>query len=348
MWDNGQTFNKGEWAEIYAILKSLSIGKLKLCDSNINYFNKDLPILEWILDDGNSIKIDLDKSTATMDTKTISLAKFDLLSRQLWMDINKKSGTFSAIYIDEFFSKLGISQLKSGSLSKRDVTFIINDLLSQKSNKLGFSIKSYVKNNPTLLNASSQTNFKFKISKTQNNFNNLKTKKLVKSLMENNASIQYWCMESETFHNNLMQIDTRMPEIVAELLKFYYSGKYTNISDIGNALMKKDPLRLNNVKIYQQKIKELLLAVACGMFPSIHWNKIMDVNGGCIIVKEDSDILTFYIPDKTSICMFQNYLYQSCYFETASTTRHRFGNIYHENGSYFLNLNLQIRMKVIN
>jgi len=40
---------------------------------------------------------------------------------------------------------------------------------------------------------------------------------------------------------------------------------------------------------------------------------------------------------------FQNYLFKNTKFETPSTTRHGFGEIYQKDGGLFINLNLQIR-----
>ncbi|MBE6786434.1 MAG: HpaII family restriction endonuclease, partial [Ruminococcaceae bacterium] len=37
------------------------------------------------------------------------------------------------------------------------------------------------------------------------------------------------------------------------------------------------------------------------------------------------------------------YLVNNTKFETASTSRHQFGDIYKENGKYYIKLNLQVR-----
>ena len=40
---------------------------------------------------------------------------------------------------------------------------------------------------------------------------------------------------------------------------------------------------------------------------------------------------------------FEDYLFKNTKLETASTSRHKFGFVYEENGQQFFNLNLQIR-----
>ena len=68
-------------------------------------------------------------------------------------------------------------------------------------------------------------------------------------------------------------------------------------------------------------------------------------SGGAIIVKKTGDIVCFYIVRKQSLQDFREYLYQNAYFETASTTRHKFGNFYEEDNKKFIKLNLQIRLR---
>ena len=42
--------------------------------------------------------------------------------------------------------------------------------------------------------------------------------------------------------------------------------------------------------------------------------------------------------------ILRDYLLENTKLDTPSSSRHRFGNIYKENGRYFIKLNLQIRM----
>ncbi|WP_155729871.1 HpaII family restriction endonuclease, partial [Streptobacillus moniliformis] len=42
---------------------------------------------------------------------------------------------------------------------------------------------------------------------------------------------------------------------------------------------------------------------------------------------------------------FEKYLFKKTKYETASTSRHGFGEVYSENGEDFINLNLQVRFR---
>ena len=61
-----------------------------------------------------------------------------------------------------------------------------------------------------------------------------------------------------------------------------------------------------------------------------------------IVVKEDGDIICYHFFDRNDL---EDYLFFNTRFETPSTSRHLFGNIYQENDEYLLKLNLQVRFK---
>lgn len=78
------------------------------------------------------------------------------------------------------------------------------------------------------------------------------------------------------------------------------------------------------------------------MVPSKEWNGLDEANGGYIVVKEDGDIVGYYIYNRNA---FEAYLLNSTKLEAASTTRHSYATIYKVEDRYFINLNLQIRFK---
>ena len=78
------------------------------------------------------------------------------------------------------------------------------------------------------------------------------------------------------------------------------------------------------------------------MTPAREWNGRDDATGGYVIVREDGNVLAFHIYNRD---MFEDYLIDNTKFETASSSRHGFGTVFEREGSYFINLNLQIRFK---
>ena len=78
------------------------------------------------------------------------------------------------------------------------------------------------------------------------------------------------------------------------------------------------------------------------MTPSKLWKGENDVDGGLIIVKSSGDLVGYFI---FSLAKFKEYLWQNTFFETPSTSRHKFGYVFEENGSFYFDLNIQVRFR---
>ena len=89
----------------------------------------------------------------------------------------------------------------------------------------------------------------------------------------------------------------------------------------------------------QIKIKKLLVAILLGFFAGSKWDGKY-LAQGTIVVKQNGEQLAYHITDLGSL---ENYLYQNIRFDTPSTTRHRYGALFIENGELYFKLNLQLR-----
>lgn len=147
---------------------------------------------------------------------------------------------------------------------------------------------------------------------------------------------------NETFHQNFMFVDTQMDKFLAEILKIYYRENISDCATLANILDERDPLNLKSENLYPHKLKKFLCAVVLELNPTKHWNGVDDANGGYIIVKETGEVVAYHLHNRNS---FENYLLNSTRLDTPSMSRHKFGNIYEEQGRNFINLNLQIRFK---
>jgi adenine/guanine phosphoribosyltransferase-like PRPP-binding protein len=136
-----------------------------------------------------------------------------------------------------------------------------------------------------------------------------------------------------------------MPNLLAEIVKTFYSSSLSAIKDLTEFIHKSNPLNYDNQfahTFYEYKIKKILTDIALGMTPAKVWSGIYDATGGFLIVKENGDVLCYHIYNRNQ---FEDYLFQNTKLETASSTRHEFGKIYIENGKVYFKLNLQIRFK---
>lgn len=96
----------------------------------------------------------------------------------------------------------------------------------------------------------------------------------------------------------------------------------------------------NNHPFYYYKIKRFLTDIALGMMPSKVWTGELDATGGYLVVKNDGEVLCYHMYNRNE---FEDYLFTNTKLETASSSRHKFGTVYEENGQLFFKLKLQIR-----
>jgi len=354
------TGNKGEWSEFYTFLKVLDERKLFFADADLNKIeDKYYPVINIVREEATSTKkiYDLseegkikivnfdDSSLGVIDAKKVksSIAK-------IFEKMKTSSGSFSIAEADELVNELKCTQIKAGNSDKADIIMTIKEQMSPMSVEMGFSIKSMLGGAATLLNASGSTNFIYKIEGFKGDINEVnkidsrsKVRDRIKMIEENGGKIIFDSLVSEKFKNNLKKIDVVFAEILAASLKNFYEGKGSTIAETCQFLDQNDILKVKydlNENDFEYKIKAFLRAVALGMVPNRTWDGLNAAHGGYLIVKEDGDVVCYHLYNMDA---FQNYLFKNTKFETPSTTRHGFGEIYEKDGGLFINLNLQIR-----
>lgn len=352
--------NKGEWSEIYTFLKLSEDGVLYGGDESLNKLTDIFyPILSIIRDEqtniyyynqeGSRVQVVSDDGTELF---SVDKAKFGSKSKELFSLLKDSTGrSFEFSQIQAFLKELNVNTLKSGSSNKRDITIKVHDLTTHTEPILGFSIKSRVGGSSTLLNPGEPTNFVFEIKNINSDIfekinminTRSKIKDRVKFIQSRGLVTQFNSIESENFQLNLQMIDTLLPEMLGEILLYYYGGLATSLKDLVSLLEHKNPLNFNqssNHKFYEFKIKNFLTDVALGMTPQKEWKGLYDATGGYIVVKEDGEIVCYHIYNRNE---FQEYLLNHTYLDTPSSTRYHFGEAFHEHDKTYIKLNLQIR-----
>jgi hypothetical protein len=205
----------------------------------------------------------------------------------------------------------------------------------------------------TLLNASAATNFVYKLTPgilTNSDINQLnsinskgKIRDRIQAIYSKGIGLTFAGAENRTFHNNLVLIDSLLPEILSNALINYYEGKAISLKQVCAYLTSTNPLGFDqtlNHKFYEHKLKRFLSEVALGMMPNTTWTGLYDGTEGYIVVKESGDIVCYHIINRN---LFEDYLLNNTRFETPSSTRHGFGQIYSVANDSMFKLNLQIR-----
>lgn len=350
--------NKGEWSEIYAFFKLLADGKMYCGDGYLNrYDDKYYPILEIFRNDApdrNVYRINTDRKSIFVlgDTINIEIPQERFRTEAInLLETIKNTGTGEYEATLRFMTEIDCGKIKAKSTDKADIRIVIHNLATGSKPELGYSIKSKLGADSTLINSNKDaSNFIFKIEGI-NDFqmeylNNLKTFKQKFDYIREAGGL--WCFEDvsgNTLRNNLTMLDLGMARIIAACMEKYYTGQESGLAAICGMVTKEDPLHINSVEgqpMYRYKLKQFLLAFALGMTVSSPWDGHFNANGGYIVVKEDGDVICYHFFDRNDL---EEYLFNNTKFDTPSTTRHEFGKVYKINNDYFIKLNLQIRFK---
>lgn len=287
----------------------------------------------------------------------IPASVFLVEAENLLKAINENDGAFGVPQIEVFMNSIYCDSLKAKSSDKTDIRIILHDRRTKINSEMGFSIKSQLGGDSTLLNASKATNFNFKVTGVDlsddeitaiNSINPKRNKVIekVNAIKKKGASLIFDKVENSTFRNNLVMLDGDLPAIIANLLLEQLNTGVSTLKELADKITETNPLQYDVEQaspFYAYKIKHLLTSVALGMMPATAWSGKFDANGGYLVVKKDGEILCYHFYDRNR---FEDYLFSNAYLERSSTTRHEYASIIKEtDGSLSFKLNFQVRLK---
>ncbi len=350
--------NKGEWSELYAFFKLLADGRLYCGDGHLNRYNERYsPILEIFRNDAldrNAYKVHAAKNVILVAGRNINIEipqeRFHREASNLLEAIKNNGGDYDEAI--QFMNEIDCGPIKAKSSDKADIRIVIHNLATGLKPELGYSIKSKLGSDSTLINSNKDaSNFVFRIHGINDEqmirINTMpnKFKPKFEYIRSIGGSWSFEKVSGDALRNNLTMLDLGMSHIVAACMEKYYTGQGSELSPICKLVVNEDPLKINtpgHQPMYEYKLKQFLLAFALGMTASSPWNGKFNANGGYIVVKEDGDVVCYHFFDRNEL---EEYLFNNTRFDTPSTTRHEFGKIYKESGNYYIKLNLQIRFK---
>lgn len=356
------TGNKGEWSEIYTLFKLLGDGVVYAGNGNMEKIDTLFyPILRVIRKESeiynyepriNENRVVVILNGNEEELMRISMNDFSVIAKCLLDSIKSAKGSaFSLPTIEDFMTSVKCYSLKARSVDKTDIRIVIHDLRTGTTPTLGFSIKSQLGHPSTLLNPGHTTNFKYKIEGVDLNDNDITNINAISgqiermnNLLSRGANLKFHSMDCQTFEDNLVIIDSFMPEIIAECIKEHFISGCNDLNALTEGVIKRNPLGIkrNPDLFYITKMKSLLVDVALGMTPAKVWTRRYDANGGYLVVRNDGEVLCYHFYDRNQI---EDYLYENTRFDYPSRTRYNYGSLFKDGNDVFIKLNFQIRFK---
>ena len=359
--------NKGEWSELYVLFKLLGEKKVHAGDGDLNKLEVYYPILrilrnelerslEYAVGDKDMVVITEDGVKVT----EISVGEFLHNSVILFKEIkdgSRGNGSFEIPSLAGFLKKIHCEKIKANSSDKADIHIVLHDYHTGMEPNLGFSIKSDVGSPPTLLNSSDATIFVYEVAgdgatdETMERVNTVegkaKVQKRVNAIYDSGARLVFKKINNDVFCGNLRMIDGNLPEMLAWMMADSYLQRDMDIRKATERIKEANPMKFDlslGHDYYGYKLKAMMTAVALGMLPAKVWNGKYEATGGYLVVKDDGEVLCFHIYDRNTL---EEYILKNTRFETPSTKRYGFGEIYkkEDDCKYYFKLALQIRFK---
>lgn len=347
--------NKGEWSELYALLAIFANNKVPAADKDLNPTGDEYIFLQVLRDDtGQRLIYDLERDGVVVicekigqALKTVSTKDLPEKTKALFQKIKAGSdnATFSIPEAVTLMDEFELEKIKANSGEKSDIVAIVKDKIASQQ-ELGFSVKSQAGNPSTLLNASRQTNFTYRVNNYSGSIEDVniiegrsKIRDRLNFILNGGGSLDFVGINSQTFSRNLMMIDTVLPRILSEMLLQFYLGNGPSVKTLSEIDGIGGEYGLDK-KSVSFKIKNMLRAIALGMVPSKDWDTYLSTYGGYIIVKNDGALVCYHLYNDDQ---FKDYLFENTRFDTPSSSRHDFGKLYERDGKLYFDLNIQIR-----
>ena len=354
--------NIGEWSELYALAYLLLHGGANAADEKQkpipDLYYKVLQIIIASRDMQDEMRYDINENSIVIFEngdvldeldKSILQNQVDIFFRDLTSGTGRK--TFSMPSGDKLMRLLHKRTISAGSGEREaDLQLVIaDDESGGPTPRYGFSIKSQLGQASTLLNSSGSTNIVYEIkedqSKKQNGIPDLSATpsshpQNVRAIYDAGYILDFFEYQSDTFSENLGYVDSNLPEHLAKvLLKSYLQDdikSFAKISELVFPISEKE----SNQPLF--KLREFLGAVSMGLRPSTEWRGNPSKFKGLMVVKDDGDVVFYYMNSRLN---FEEYLFQNVRFDRPSTRRHRYGQVFEDDGKFFIKLNLQIRFR---
>lgn len=354
--------NIGDLSELYVLVSLLAKGQVEVIDADGNPAGRFIKILGASRSEATgTVKIErgVEELLSTRDDASQKLYKIsDLesdsqsLLEEMQDPYNKTKGKgVLCPSVARIVDGLQLDGLKAKSSDKADVYLKIADPFSvDGTRKAGFTVKSYLSELPTLVNAGA-TIFVYQVEgltpEQEVTASGLKHKELVRWLTNlPEVTVRFLNVEDEVFEDNLAMIDLQFGSVLAAALLSGYrvvGGQLSRVlkdqffvASLPSIVGRKNPIRYA-----RNQLRNYLKQSALGMQPSEVWLGDNEVSGGAIIMDKSGSVHCLCLDLDED---FKGFLFDHCKFDTPSGGRHGVGELSKTaSGTVQLKLSLQIR-----
>lgn len=386
------TKNKGEVSEFYAFVYILGNRVIELVDGHLQLLGQSVSFLRVFRDEGvvyqfpqnggiedDTLEIVHDDGRSSKIGRGVIRSHADQLFRLITQGDNISDDSPEIIQLKTL---LQTEKLTAKSVDKSDLQGEVISSNQTHSHTLGFSVKSHVGSDPSLINSNRENSLLYYrvvpidheqltdgdrvlLEQIANDYNlpidgkRTQIRLYIEILRRNGFRLKFERTAKEALGYTLRIIDTNFPDILAEVLLEHYT--YAKKSKKGNRrtlgeLVDICCTRRNISPTFQMlgktseeitnsaryKMQNFLLAFSTGASVSAKWDGHDQANGGIIIVLKDGRVVCLELFTRNSI---GEYLLSSTVFETPSLSRHGGGRLEKIGDDWYFGLQLQVRFE---
>lgn len=169
-----------------------------------------------------------------------------------------------------------------------------------------------------------------------------KIQKRMVNISECGGKLSYFNIESRIFRNNLIMVDSKMPEILGCMLLDSYSENVNDCRTLVDMACEKDPIGYSDISIYQYKVKQFLFSCAAGLTSTRYWDGLYRKDIGFDIVNADGERIMYNIYNRS---VFEQYMFNNTFFQQSCMDECDCMKVYYEEGEMYIKLNVQIDVR---
>lgn len=114
------------------------------------------------------------------------------------------------------------------------------------------------------------------------------------------GDIKSYVIEPTIFKHNLILIDSGLPTIIDNMLFAMHQTGIKECRKLIWLLQESNPLKYEDISMYEYKLKKFLCLCALGVDPTKKWIRIDEAAGGFLLVTLENETLEFSINNRDS------------------------------------------------
>ena len=178
-------------------------------------------------------------------------------------------------------------------------------------------------NSSYLLDSKSEANFIYEL-----NFNNnpsslsdcYNQEKIINLIKNNPEAIKFDSIKGQIFKNNLIFIDSSLPELLSYLLLYGFINNCSSIKLLSEKITELNPLNIPSIGLdifYKYKIKQFLNHLCLGFSPEKVWNDDANIYENYPVIKYNSNLI-YYGED---INLFKESVFNLAHLDLANISK---------------------------